>query len=249
MFAYDLSFKELENNNNKLAVLPVGSLEQHGPYLPLGTDSITAESAAIALEKQLTDKIVVYPTLYYGCSKEHKNFPGTVYFEFDTYLKLISEIFASIFRAGFKSLLVIGGHGGNHQILQVAQINWNYDHPNQKVHYVFAFTDKVQVEGEKIFGSMETHAGSVETSLIYSLSENYQKTTKKKIVDKQFIEQPGESLSLMTSDEICKDGIISSTEEVEINTEKGKMVFEIMVEDLKKHALEIIKLDKSKGKK
>lgn len=240
MLAYNLSFKELKNATDKLAILPVGSLEQHGPFLPLGTDSITAERATLALEKKMSSQVVIYPTLYYGCSKEHKNFPGTVYLEYDTYLKVILEIFRSIFAAGFKKLLVIGGHGGNDQILKVAQSNWNYDHEDQKVYYQFAFTENVKDKGVELLGSMESHAGSVETSLIYSLSEEYVKIKKKQVNNPEFKRKPGKSLSLHRSDEISKVGVISSTKTLTIDPQIGKQIFETMVSDLTEYAKKLI---------
>ncbi len=240
MIASHLSFPEIRKHAAGLAVLPVGSLEQHGLYLPLGTDSIVAEKSSKALEKRLHKQVVLFPTLYYGCSKEHHAFPGTVYLEFSTYLSLLKEVFTSIFRSGFTKLLIVGGHGGNNHILQVAQVDWNYDHPNQKVHYIFAFTKNVQEKGKELFSSMESHAGSVETSLIYSLSPDYIKTRKKSITNKDFKAKSSASFSLHPTNEICKYGVVAKTPTLSINPELGKKIFEVMVNDLVEYAETIL---------
>lgn len=248
MIAYNLSFKELKKHKNKLAIIATGSTEQHGPYLPLGTDAIAAESTTLALEQKMSQEVVVFPTLYFGCAKEHKKFPGTIYLEYSTYLSLMKDIIRSIFSAGFSNLLIIGGHGGNDQILRIIQSDWNYDHEDQKVLYLFAFTENVKQKGIELFESMESHAGSVETSLIYAINSKYIKTNRSKITNKQFLRRPGSSLSLQRTDEISKIGVVSSTDVLTIDPKKGGIVFDVMVEDAINYAKQIINNSKNKGK-
>lgn len=240
MLAKNLTFQEIKKHSAKLAIIATGSLEQHGPYLPLATDAIVAEEVAKALEQQMPEETILFPTIYYGCSKEHKKFPGTVYVEYTTYHNFLKEVFASIFNSGFSKLLIIGGHGGNDMIIKITQSDWNYDHPNQKVHYLFAFTDSVKKAGIDHFGHMETHAGSVETSLIYAISPEYIKTNKTKIKNKAFLRKPFTSLFTHTSDQMSELGVITRSDTLTIDIKMGKQLLNLCVEDAVKEAKIII---------
>lgn len=240
MKAYKLSYLELKRYTKKLAVLPTGSLEQHGPYLPLGTDAIVASKIADALEESIGKDLVIFPTLYYGCAKEHKKYPGTVYFEFETYMKMVKEVFQSIFSAGFNKLLVIGCHGGNDQILRVIQADWNYEHEGKKVYYIFAFTEGVKNKSKELFGDLESHAGSVETSIIYSFSKEYQKTNKKKLANKKYVKAANTSYSTHRSDEMNPLGIVTKSEKLIFDPKKGADVFMTQVNEIEGYAKKII---------
>lgn len=246
MIAKDLTYLEIRKNADKIAILPVGSLEQHGPYIPIGSDAIAADAVAKELEKKLSTKVVVYPTLYYGCSKEHRGFPGTTYFEYDTYYKLMIEVLESIFSAGFKKVLLVAGHGGNHLILQIIQANWNYDHPDQKVFYHFVYSQDVIDFAKKEFGEMEDHAGSVETSVIYAISQNYIKTKATKISNPDFQRKYTDSFSIYSTKEMSKSGVISEGNNINISIDKGKEVFAFMVKSAMNELRRIDQLNLSK---
>jgi len=100
-----------------VAILPIGSIEIHGPHMPVGTDSITVyKIARLAAEKE---ESVVLPPLYYAYVPENKHFPGTISLTAKTLLSLLEEICDEISRNGFKKILIVNGHGGNNQILRV----------------------------------------------------------------------------------------------------------------------------------
>jgi creatinine amidohydrolase len=69
---------------NKISLLPVGSIEQHGPHLPMGTDAIIAEEIAKRVESEFKDDVLLFPTIYYSCSIEHRGLPyvGVSYITF-----------------------------------------------------------------------------------------------------------------------------------------------------------------------
>lgn len=232
MLAYNLTSKELAKNTPKLAILPVGSIEQHGPFLPLGTDSIFANDIAKSLEEKIGDKVVIYPTLVYGCAKEHKAFPGTIYLEFETYMKLVRDIIRSIFQAGFSKLLIINTHGGNERILLITVADWNYDHEKQKAYSVFAFSQAVTDKAAEMFGSMESHAGSVETSMIYAISPTFIKTKIMKRKNKQFIRKPNTGFGTHRADEMHPSGIVSKVADLVFDTKKGKQLLEMQIQEL-----------------
>ncbi len=106
-----------------IAVLPVGSVEQHGPHLAVGTDSYLSQSyARMAMEKvgDTDATFLVLPGLMYALSVEHINLPGTVTLSPKTFLATLEDIGASLDRAGIQTLVFLNCHGGNEHILQVA---------------------------------------------------------------------------------------------------------------------------------
>lgn len=93
-----------------LVILPIGAVEEHGPHLPLCTDSIQAENLAIRLSERFN--ALVAPPIRYGECMTVKNFPGTITLTFDTTRALAREIVAELARNGIRRVLVLSGHAG-----------------------------------------------------------------------------------------------------------------------------------------
>lgn len=97
-----------------LAVLPLGSCEQHGDHLPLDTDTLTAQRIAQLAAEQCADvHVLVLPTPGYGYSPHHSAFAGTVSLSAATLHSLVRDIAAGVRNSGFDRLLIVNGHGGN----------------------------------------------------------------------------------------------------------------------------------------
>jgi creatinine amidohydrolase len=101
----------------KIAVLPVGSFEQHGDYLPLTTDTIVASLIA----RKVSDdyKLFLLPPVTLGCSHEHAAFAGTVSVSAATVTAVISDVRESLAAQGIDTLVIANGHGGNHFLANV----------------------------------------------------------------------------------------------------------------------------------
>ncbi|HBR0616302.1 TPA: creatininase family protein [Klebsiella pneumoniae] len=112
----------LPDKSNTVIVLPTGAIEQHGPHLPCSVDSVISSGVAGHALARLPATIPAYaiPPIVYGKSEEHLHFPGTLTLSGDTLLHTLLEIAESLYRAGFRKLLMINGHGGQPQILQIA---------------------------------------------------------------------------------------------------------------------------------
>jgi len=120
MTAPDL--RALAARSNALAILPVGSLEQHGPHLPVITDTASASAAAIQAARLVADEtpVAVLPGLWLGMSEHHLPFGGTISLDYDAYHGILRSIVRSLKALGFKRLLIVNGHGGNIDPLAVA---------------------------------------------------------------------------------------------------------------------------------
>src|SRR5215470_17292055 len=100
---------------NAIVVLPVSSMEQHGPHLPVGVDTILCEGVCKAGAELAAAEVpvVVAPTLWCGMAEHHMAFGGTFTFDIPTYRAVLFSILKSIDRHGFERVFIINGHGGN----------------------------------------------------------------------------------------------------------------------------------------
>ncbi|MEV0636786.1 creatininase family protein [Streptomyces sp. NPDC050619] len=105
--------------STQVAVLPVGSFEQHGPFLPLATDTLVA--CAVAREIAAAYPVHLLPPVTIACSHEHAAWPGTVSISSVTLHAVVRDIAASLRRSGVEALVVVNGHGGNYVLGNVVQ--------------------------------------------------------------------------------------------------------------------------------
>jgi len=104
-------------------LLPTGSLEQHGPHLPLSVDTVRAMYLVDEILKgsdKYNLKLVSLPVLPYGCSEHHMHFPGTVTLGLETYIHLVKDIGVSVHRHGARRFAAVNFHGGNTSPLSLA---------------------------------------------------------------------------------------------------------------------------------
>jgi creatinine amidohydrolase len=104
-----------------VAVLPVAAVEQHGPHLPVGTDSLIMEGYLDQSIAAMPDDlpVLILPTQCVGKSNEHVEFPGTLTLSAETAVRAWTEIGESVHRAGVKKLLIMNSHGGNVPIIDI----------------------------------------------------------------------------------------------------------------------------------
>ena len=103
----------------RLALLPVGSCEQHGPHMTLDTDLAIAEALARRLADDLGEVALLCPSIGYGLSEHHLGFPGTLTLRPETFTGLASDVVESLARWGLRRVLVVNGHGGNVDALRL----------------------------------------------------------------------------------------------------------------------------------
>lgn len=210
----------------KIGLMPLGSIEQHGPHLPMGTDGIVVEWIAQKVEERFRDQVLLYPTLYYGCSKEHYGFP----FLSVGYLNMINfllDIVNSSKNAGISSLIIVNGHGGNESVLDIIRREVNMSNDNCFKLHIFSMVGR---DRDLFPNIIDMHAGSVETSRIYAINRRLVREDKLKEVD-DFTIKNGVFKMIPTS-EANKYGIINVGGRVEIDEEKGRMSLESSVKDL-----------------
>lgn len=137
--------------------IPLGSLEQHGPHLPLDTDSRIAGAVADGLARRCSGVgVAVAPVLSYGASGEHADFPGTLVVGHEVLADLLVELVRSA-RGSFAGVVFVNAHGGNGEALALAR-------------------ERSAAEGDDVLvwraltpAGGDAHAGRTETSLLLAI--------------------------------------------------------------------------------
>jgi creatinine amidohydrolase len=153
----------------QLAVLPIGSFEQHGNHLPLMTDTIVACAVAKAVADEYN--LFLLPPLTVSCSHEHAGFAGTVSIRASTLYTVVNDIADSLDRAGIHALALVNGHGGNYVLSNVVQ------EANERGRRMILFPrredwDTARREAGLVASAHDDiHGGELETSLLLHLDE------------------------------------------------------------------------------
>ena len=97
-------------NEKSVVILPIGSIEEHGPHLPLATDCIQPMRVAEMVSKKTGAFIA--PFLYYGVCNTTKEYPGTISISFEALRLTVRDILSELVRNGFRNIIVLTGHAG-----------------------------------------------------------------------------------------------------------------------------------------
>lgn len=153
----------------RLALLPVGSLEQHGPHLALDTDLAVAEALARRLEQDLGEPALLCPAVHYGLSEHHLPFPGTITLRPDTLAGLVLDVIESLAHWGIRRVLVVNGHGGNIDALRLVSRRARRDHGSLVAAVMWARLADDEISS-RVTSAVYGHACEVETSVAMVLA-------------------------------------------------------------------------------
>jgi creatinine amidohydrolase len=152
------------DHSRQVAVLPVGSFEQHGPFLPLVTDTLVA----CAIAREIADAYPVHllPPVTISCSHEHAAWPGTVSISSVTLHAVVRDIADSLRRSGVESLVVVNGHGGNYVLGNVVQESSARGERMALFPAVEDWETARERAGVRTSLLTDMHAGEIETSIL-----------------------------------------------------------------------------------
>jgi len=108
-----LDVDRLSKSGRGLVIIPIGSVEEHGPHLPLGLDTFAAEAYAEEIAPHLESEgfdVVLAPAIYYGVAQQALGFPGTLSVKPDTLASLLTDVGSALSNHGFKNLVMLNGH-------------------------------------------------------------------------------------------------------------------------------------------
>ncbi|MFX1580607.1 MAG: creatininase family protein [Promethearchaeota archaeon] len=247
----NMTWPEVENRLREcdIALVPLGSTEQHGPALPVNNDYFIATQFAYRSAEMVWDnhKVTVTPTINFGFSPHHMDFPGTITLSELTLSSMIADICHSLAQHGFKKIIIINGHGGNETAIQNAlhDMQGYIDARVFSVNWWNLVIDKIK----DIVTPPVYHACDMETSVAWYLGQ--------RVLEDKRVDEPGKSPvpgfvipdmlapppRVSTSyrmKEITDSGVVGySTKATE---EKGKLIAEVVLERLVNFIEEIAKM-------
>jgi creatinine amidohydrolase/Fe(II)-dependent formamide hydrolase-like protein len=218
-----------------VALLPVGSIEQHGLHLPLDTDAFDAFYMCVRVAEDCTDpKPIVLPLVSYGVSYHHDNFRGTISISPNTLSKMVYEIGMSVARQGITKLIIVNGHGGNSPALHFAAQMINRDS------HIFTCVDTGESSDTDVEAMTETpndvHAGEVETSTTLATRPELVDTGKIKRMVPKFSSSYLDFTSrrsvgwYVRTEKISRTGVLGDP--TKANAEKGRKMWDVMVKNM-----------------
>ena len=212
---------------NPVMILPVGSTEQHGFHLPLGTDTILAKALARMVAPRINSLII--PALYYGYSWVWHKIPWTITLEQEHFKTVLKDIAKSVETYGTKLLIIINGHDANNQSLKYTVREMKYQ-TDMKILYFFYpnFSEIYKKYCESEIQNGLFHAEEFETSLM--LAENDKLVDMTKAV-KEYPDYP--PLYSHTSEilgDISKSGVFGDA--TAAGKEKGQKMFEEFADEI-----------------
>ena len=162
---FDPDLRKRIKQKKQIAIIPVGSIEQHGPHLPISTDSDIVTEISLRFSKKING--ILLPTINYGISDEHFPF-FNLSVKKSTLSKMLDDVCGSLIKNGISRILIINGHYGNLDSLK------DFERKKKK-------SRKIKVISYWKYMDREfDHAGNVETSIMLAISKNVKMNNAKK---------------------------------------------------------------------
>ncbi len=150
-------------------IIPLGTAEEHGPHLPLGSDMIQAEHVARVVAQEIGG--LVAPGIPYGLCRSTRNFPGTISLSFETVEALVREILAEYIRHGARKILMLSGHAGGAHLEAVRQAAQHVVEQDDRVTILVIgpYDIRLSLPEFSTMPAADGHAGAMETSVMLAI--------------------------------------------------------------------------------
>lgn len=166
----------------EMVLIPVGAHEQHGPALPVSTDTLTAQVLCSLVGTLIGPRIAIAPAIPWGVSWHHQGLPGTISLREETLIALIFDQVESLYRQGVKRVLLINTHGGNNAALTIAAERAKRELDIPLVAPVFGYSLIAHAADDILGSDAIGHAGGDEASAILAIRPD--------LVDRDRLENP-----------------------------------------------------------
>jgi creatinine amidohydrolase len=165
-----MRFPDLSGDKKYNFIVPIGSLEQHGPFAPFGTDTYITDYLVDQVEKQFPE-LLILPTLEFSRAQEHRGFFGTVYLSEETFAKVMFDICNSIFQKA-DHIFITSFHHNHPYIQKFIQENSDFFKPAKLVHLEICHDEDDKILETILGGPIDGHAGNTEISNMMVIDES-----------------------------------------------------------------------------
>lgn len=206
---------------SRTLVVPIGSTEQHGPHLPLGTDTIIVEALCRALAESNPAKVMLSPTISIGASDEHRGFAGTLSVGTEALAASLQALAASA--SGFGGILFATTHGGNLPAMKLARAALGDQGARCLWWWPGAVPPALAREGD-------LHAGWMETSIMLHLAP---RLVRPDLASRGAMGSGDKLMAVLRSQGVAAvsaNGVIGDP--ATASAETGRLLFEAMLTDL-----------------
>ncbi|AUN16029.1 creatininase [Paeniclostridium sordellii] len=235
----EMTWYEFDERKEKdVVILPVGSVEQHGPHLPLFTDTIISEGFAKLLGERVNG--IVMPAINYGYKSQPASgggplFPGTIDLNGKTLISLVMDILEELIRDGVKKIAIVNSHFENQAFLLEAIDLVSKKMPTGTKIIMMSWWDLIsQPTIDKVFDEVEfpgwalEHAAITETSLILKFAPNL--VHMDRLIDEKIEEVPTYQVYPIPKDLVPKSGLLSIGRTS--SKEKGELIINESLENM-----------------
>jgi creatinine amidohydrolase len=213
-----------------VVVAPIAACEQHSRHLPVFTDTILVTGVAEGVERRLPEQVLLLPTLWFGASHHHLPFGATLSATVDLHVDMVTEILTPLLDDGYKRFLVLNGHGGNIDTMQVALRRLQPKYRDRLVtaaSYWDLAKDELAPLAEgprKIMG----HACEFETSMVMALRPELVRSAERKNDDSRYVDPALRGLYVAEDMSQCtQQGSVGSSELA--TAEKGRAMLDAAI--------------------
>jgi len=162
--AFDLACRQIE-----LVLIPVGAHEQHGPALPVSTDTLSAQVLSGLTATLLRPRVAVAPAIPWGVSWHHLGIPGTISLQDHTLIAVVEDIVRSLHGYGIERFLIVNTHGGNNAALQLAVERCHREHGVPIVASVYAYSLIANAALDALGPESIGHGGGDESAVVLAI--------------------------------------------------------------------------------
>ncbi|HBZ08776.1 MAG TPA: creatininase family protein [Bacillus bacterium] len=242
-----MTWEEVEASLEKvrLAIIPVGAHEQHGPHMVESCDAVLAEKMAVKLGERLFPYVLITPTVNMGVSSHHMNFPGTISLKPTTLIALLKDIVSSLKCHGIQQFLFLNSHGGNQSTLDVA-VNLITEELEVEVFYAKTTASAKKAIVKNVKSTLFGHSCEREVSEAFYLAPELIRTEK---LQKGEIQETGRWKHLRPGcalqgfyhyEEMTANGCIGDASQAEF--EIGRQIVEEALDNLSRELIKVLKI-------
>jgi len=225
----ELTWTEVESalaDGTTTAVVAVGSVEQHGPHLPLVMDTLAGDELARRVAERLGDAVAA-PTVRPGCSGHHMAFPGTITVDAETLMATVRAYCESLSAHGFEHVVLVPTHGGNFAPVETVapEVARDVDAnvvPLADIDEMMALMNEGLADAGVDYREPVVHAGAVETAMVLAVAEGLVRTEELAVGREG--EVPVSRLLHAGFDAVTETGVLGDPREA--TAEAGEAIFE-----------------------